>query len=348
MTEQVVAALRGPFLDASLSSGILNRTVACGIAASRASANVPPERIVEETGGSEGLARRVHRADAEYPALLRGVDAAPEVLHVRGRLLADDALAVAIVGSRHATPYGTVVAEELAAELAARGVTVVSGLARGIDSAAHRGALRVGGRTIGVLGSGIDVVYPPENGRLAAEIAECGALLSQFAPGTPPLAHHFPLRNRVIAGLALGVVVVEAAERSGSLITAGVAAELGREIMAVPGRVTSPESRGAHRLIQDGAALVQSWEDVVDQLPARWRACVRELGAAGSDGSREPADPDARQLLAAIGDEPVAIDEVIERSGLVPARASALLLSLELEGRVRQAEGKRFIRVGRG
>jgi len=188
--------------------------------------------------------------DDEYPAQLREVPEAPECLYVRGALAREDALAVAVVGSRLATEYGVGVAEGLGAALAARGITVVSGLARGIDSAAHRGALRVGGRTIAVLGSGADVIYPPENRRLAARIEGSGAVVSQFAPGTPPLAHHFPLRNRVIAGLSLGVVVVEAAERSGALITARLAAEFGREVMAVPGPVTSPAGGtrgGRHR-----------------------------------------------------------------------------------------------------
>src|SRR6266446_10588581 len=174
--------------------------------------------------------------DPHYPALLGAISSAP-ALFVRGELHADDALAVAIVGSRRATPYGIAAAEQLASDLAARGVTIVSGLARGIDTAAHRGALRVGGRSIAVLGSGVDVVYPPENARLADEIVARGALVSQFAPGTPPLPHHFPTRNAVIAGLSLAVVVVEAAERSGSLITARLAAELGREVLATPGRV---------------------------------------------------------------------------------------------------------------
>src|SRR6058998_678326 len=207
--------------------------------------------------------------DPRYPVLL-GAIPAPPALFARGALSDDDALALAIVGSRRPTPYGLAVAERLAADLAARGVTVVSGLARGIDSAAHRGALRAGGRTIAVLGSGVDVIYPPENRRLAAQIEGSGSVVSQFAPGTPPLAHHFPLRNRVIAGLSLGVVVVEAAERSGALITARLAAEFGREVMAVPGPVTSPASRGAHALIRDGAALVERGEDVIAELPARW------------------------------------------------------------------------------
>jgi DNA processing protein len=229
-------------------------------------------------------------------------------------------------------------------------VTIVSGLARGIDSAAHRGALRVGGRTIAVLGSGVDVIYPPENRRLASAIAAHGAVVSQFAPGTPPLAYHFPERNRVIAGLALGVVVVEAAERSGALITAGVAGELGREVMAVPGRVTSEQSAGAHRLIQEGAGLVTGWRDVIAQLPARWQACLREPAVLDDGGAerRMPGGPDAERVLAALGEDPLGIDEVIEKSGVDSARTAALLLELELDGRVRQLDGKRFVRIKRG
>jgi DNA processing protein len=179
------------------------------------------ERIRMETGR---VPRQISLGDTAYPANLREIQTPPGRLYVRGALAEDDALAVAIVGARAATPYGVAVAERLAADLAARGVTVVSGLARGIDSAAHRGALRAGGRTIAVLGSGVDVIYPPENRRLAKDIETSGALVSQFAPGTRPLAGYFPARNRVIAGLSLGVVVVEAAEKSGSLITAGLAA----------------------------------------------------------------------------------------------------------------------------
>ncbi|HSE02638.1 MAG TPA: DNA-processing protein DprA, partial [Methylomirabilota bacterium] len=283
---------------------------------------------------------------------LRAIPDAPETLHVLGDLHDADALAVAIVGSRRATPYGLDVAERLAADLAARGVTVVSGLARGIDAAAHRGALRVGGRTIAVLGSGADVIYPPEHRRLAGEIVARGAVLSQFAPGTPPLPQNFPARNRLIAAMALAVVVVEAAERSGSLITARLAAELGREVLAVPGRITTPESRGANRLIQDGAAVAMGWDDVAGALPERWRACLRELPEARDDRrASKDASPAAEgagsRVLALLGEDPVDIDHVIERSGLGAGRVSAALLDLELEGRVRQIEGKRFVRVGR-
>ncbi|MGH7398241.1 MAG: DNA-processing protein DprA [Candidatus Rokuibacteriota bacterium] len=304
------------------------------------------ERIHEETAREpEVIGRAVARRDADYPALLREVPAAPERLHVRGRLVDADALAVAVVGSRRATSYGLDVADLLAADLAARGVTIVSGLARGIDSAAHRGALRVGGRTIAVLGSGLDVIYPPEHRRLAAEIVERGALVSQFEPGMPPLPQNFPARNQVIAAMSLAVVVVEAAERSGSLITARLAAELGREVLAVPGRITAPESRGANRLIQDGAAVATGWEDVVAVLPERWKACLRDAPAPAAPAA--PAPPEAHHVLGLLGEDPVDIDHVIEGSGLSAGRVSAALLELELEGRVRQIEGKRFVRVGR-
>jgi len=316
---------------------------------------VTPERIHDVTGRDRADARALTRDDAEYPAHLRGLPEAPDTLHVRGALAERDALAVAVVGSRRATPYGLEVAETLAADLAARGATIVSGLARGIDTAAHRGALRVGGRTLAVLGCGVDVVYPPENAALAEEIAAHGALLSQFAPGTPPLPHHFPTRNAVIAGLSLAVVVVEAAERSGSLITARLAAELGREVLAVPGRVTAMESRGANRLIQDGAALALGWEDVVAVLPERWKACLDTRERVEALAPAGPARGDAgglgsaasRRVLALLGEDPLEIDHVIERSGLAAGPVSAALLDLELEGRVRQIEGKRFVRVGR-
>ena len=318
--------------------------------------SVTRERIQGKTGVA---ATCVARDEASYPANLREIPLPPERLWVHGRVETGDTLAIAIVGAREATPYGVGCAERLAADLAARGITVVSGLARGIDSAAHRGAIRAGGRTIAVLGSGVDVIYPPENRRLAFEVAERGAVVSQFPPGTPPLAGYFPARNRVIAGLSLGVVVVEAAEKSGSLITAGLAGELGREVMAVPGPLTSRMSRGAHRLIQDGAALVQGWEDVVGQLPLRFRDLVKPLAvpaiagrpdrlahgqhAEGRVDDKEAGDDESLLLLRVIGQEPVGIDQIIERTGLAPGRASAFLMTLEIEGRIRQLEGKRFV-----
>lgn len=283
---------------------------------------------------------------ARYPALLGAIPSPPD-LHVRGVLEDGDSLAVAIVGSRRPTPYGLEVAERLAAELAARGATIVSGLARGIDTAAHRGALAAGGRTLAVLGHGIDVVYPPENRGLAREIEQRGALLSQFPPGAPPRPGHFPARNRTLAGLALGVVVVEAGERSGALITAGFAADLGREVFAVPGRVTSAQSRGANRLIQDGATLVQTWTDIVRELPHPWRRALDGV-SPHPVGARPPAaDSDEGRLLRLLtADEPQHIERLIARSGLEAARVGAMLIGLELEGWARQLPGQQWVARG--
>ena len=281
--------------------------------------------------------------DARYPVLLAAIPA-PPALFARGALSDDDALALAIVGSRRPTPYGLAVAERLASDLAARGVTIVSGLARGIDTAAHRGALAAGGRTLAVLGCGLDVVYPPENRALARAIETQGALVSQFAPGVPALAGHFPARNRTLAGLALGVVVVEAADRSGALITAGFAGDLGREVFAVPGRITSPTSAGANRLIQDGAKLVTCWQDIVSELPEPWRRAVRgPLAPTGEQRQLENGSDEGRMFRLLAPDEPQHIEQLIARAGLDPARAAALLVTLELGGWARQLAGQRWV-----
>ena len=278
--------------------------------------------------------------------MLLGAIPAPPALFARGALNDDDALAVAIVGSRRPTPYGLAVAERLASDLAARGVTIVSGLARGIDTAAHRGALAAGGRTLAVLGCGLDVVYPLENRALARAIEAQGALVSQFAPGVPALPGHFPARNRTLAGLALGVVVVEAADRSGALITAGFAGDLGREVFAVPGRITSPTSAGAHRLIQDGAKLVTCWQDIVSELPEPWRRAVRgPLASTGEPRQLENGSDEGRMFRLLAPDEPQHIEQLIARAGLGPARAAALLMTLELGGWARQLAGQRWVSV---
>ena len=287
-------------------------------------------------------ARLLLSEDDEYPASLAAVPAPPPFLLARGELRKEDALALAIVGSRRATAYGLGAAERLAADLAARGVTIVSGFARGIDTAAHRGALAAGGRTIAVLGCGVDVTYPPENRKLVGQVLERGALISQFPMGTPALPGHFPLRNRTIAALTLGTIVVEAAERSGALITAGHAGELGREVFAVPGPVTSETSRGANRLIQDGAKLVQGWEDVLAELPPVWRRCLTEC--VGVEAPGPAPEGDETRVLPLLGGEPIHIDHVIARSGVPSGRAAAALLNLELKGWVRQLPGQHYVR----
>jgi DNA processing protein len=288
----------------------------------------------------------LHSDDAAYPPALTALTPAPG-LWVRGTLTPDDGLAVAIVGARRASAYGLEVAEGLASDLAARGVTIVSGFARGVDTAAHRGALRAGGRTIAVLGAGIDVLYPPENGALAHEIVARGALVSQFPPGTPPLPHNFPNRNRTLAALVLGVVVVEAAERSGSLITAGLAADLGREVFAVPGKITSPTSAGTHRLLRDGATLVERWSDVVQELPEPWRRRVRAAAVSSVAPASPPAGSDEARVLALLAvDEAQHIERLIARAGLNAARVGAILTALELGGSARQLTGQRWIAPG--
>jgi DNA processing protein len=285
--------------------------------------------------------RVVARDSVEYPESLR-VAGGPEALWVRGELAREDALAVAVVGARRATPYGLAVAERLARDLAARGVTIVSGLARGIDTAAHRGALHAGGRTLAVLGSGIDRLYPPENRGLAVAIAARGALLSPFAPGAPPLPRHFPARNAVIAGLALATVVVEAGEASGALITAGVTGDLGRPVLAVPGAVTSPASAGTNGLIRDGATLVRDWTDVVDELPAVWRDCVSRDAAPATP--RETASGDEATVLSLLGPEPLSIERLIVAGGLGAGRTAAALVALEVKGWARQLPGPAYVR----
>jgi DNA processing protein len=285
-------------------------------------------------------------ADPEYPALLATIPSPPE-LDVRGTLVPGDALAIAVVGSRRATAYGLEVAETLAGDLAARGVTIVSGLARGIDTAAHRGALAAGGRTLAVLGHGIAHVYPPENAALATAIAARGALLSQFPATLGPFSYNFPVRNRTLAGLALGVVVVEAAERSGALITAGLAGELGREVFAVPGRITSAASRGTNGLIRDGARLVEHWSDVVSELGESWRRLIEDASTrAEPTGRPEPGSDEAKMLEQLSVDEAQHIERLIARAGVDAARAGTALIALELAGWARQLPGQRWVAVG--
>ena len=291
------------------------------------------------------MANPLRAHDQGYPALLAAIPAPPP-LYVAGAIAPEDSLAVAIVGSRRATAYGLEVAERLASELADRGITIVSGLARGIDTAAHRGALSVNGRTLAVLGSGTDVIYPSENRRLAVDITRQGAVISQFPPGTTPRPWHFPLRNRTLAGLALGVIVVEADERSGALITAGLAADLGREVFAVPGKITSSMSRGPHGLIQDGAKLVRDWADVVQELPEHSRRAIR----APSTCPRASSPPLDRTLAGQVitllaTDEPKQIDELLTVGGVKPSQVAAALIDLEIAGRAKRLPGQRWVAV---
>ncbi len=286
--------------------------------------------------------------DEQYPRYLREVHDPPIVLYVRGTLAPQDDRAVAIVGTRRPSYYGTSTTERLAGDLARRGLTVVSGLARGIDSAAHRGALAAGGRTIAVLGCGADVVYPPENGHLMKEVAASGAVITEFPMGFKPERRNFPRRNRIISGMSFGTVVVEAAARSGSLITARLALEEGREVFAVPGKVDSPVSSGTNSLIKQGARLIETADDVLEEL----RPMLGELPAAPQSAAR-PADTSERpaglsdgetELLGLLSSDPVHIDALIRRSGKPAGEISATLMMLEVKRLARQLPGKLFVR----
>lgn len=284
----------------------------------------------------QGGVRVVTFLAADYPKVLLEIPDPPPYLYVRGELR-DLEPAIAMVGSRRASTYGLLTTGRLAAALAGHGVTVVSGMARGVDTAAHRGALSVGGRSIGVLGCGIDVVYPPENRRLFAEMAEQGALISEFPMGTTPLAENFPRRNRIISGISRGVLVVEAAENSGSLITAQYALEQGREVFAIPGNINYSTSRGGNRLIKQGAKLVECVEDILEELPPlRGRG---DTGVAPPEFSLSPKEAAIYTLLA---ESPLHIDEIITKSALTVGDVSAILLRLELKGAVTQLPGKHF------
>jgi DNA processing protein len=285
-------------------------------------------------------------SDAAYPPVLSAIIDPPPVLWLRGQVAALEAPAVAIVGSRAATPYGLAVGERLAADLAARGVVIVSGLARGVDSAAHRGALAAAGCTVAVLGSGADVVYPREHGGLALEIEHHGAILSELVPGTPPQKHFFPQRNRLISGLSRAVVVIEAGEKSGSLITARCALEQGRDVLAVPGNVLTGRNRGAHGLLRDGAKIVESADDILEELGTPGQR-VGSLFPQERSGKRLPIPPEDPVLACFTAGEPSDLDAIAERTGLSTARLLPRLFELELQGRVRRAGGGRFVRLDR-
>lgn len=287
--------------------------------------------------------RIVTLADPDYPQLLRQIPDPPLFLYTWGRLENSPAK-LAMVGSRNATGYGMTTTKSLSGTLASLGLTIVSGMARGIDTAAHEGALAVGGRTIAVLGSGLERIYPAENKRLFHRIAERGAIVSEFPLMTAPEAHNFPIRNRIISGMSLGTVVVEATKKSGSLITARLAVEQNREVFAVPGSIQSFKSIGTHTLIKQGAKLVEHAQDIVEELapmisldkpPGR-------LDRDGADKKKAALAADEARVYQAIGPYPIHIDELVRKTSLGPGLVSSILLKLELAGLVRQSPGKYF------
>ncbi|MGH8063779.1 MAG: DNA-processing protein DprA [Candidatus Entotheonellia bacterium] len=288
----------------------------------------------------------VTQDDESYPALLKTIEDPPPVLYVKGELGDLVAPGIAVVGSRRPSTYGNVVAAQLAKGLAECGVTVVSGLARGIDSVAHLTALESAGRTIAILGCGLLYMYPPENRRLAERISHQGAVVSEFPMTTKPDRLNFPLRNRTISGLALGTVVVEAGARSGALITAQWALDQGREVFAVPGNVTAPTSRGTNRLIKMGAKLVEDVDDILEELPRYALGGKRERAPAQEELGRADSIPEERRLLELL--DPVDarhIDWIIEHAHVPTSMVSSLLLQLELAGKVTQLPGKLFLKA---
>lgn len=293
--------------------------------------------LLEEMGAS-----LVPVTSADYPASLKDIYDPPLALYVRGHILESDRFSVAIVGSRRATVYGRSVAEKIASDLCARGLAVVSGGARGIDTAAHKGALSAGGRTIAFLGCGIDVPYPAENKKLYEVISESGAVVSEFPFGATPEPWRFPPRNRLISGLSMGVLICQSPEASGALITAGYAAEQGKDVYAVPGNVDDERNRGCHRLIKDGAKLVETAQDVLEELGLAEAEEEQERQLSLPIGSLSDQE---RAIVSLLSLEPVPVDEIIDKSGLPVPLVSGTLTILEMRNVVRRVPGNAYIRV---
>lgn len=337
-------ALREHFGDLSLAwQAPLDALQAAGLSQKIAERVIQARASVDLDGFMEQIAAQGIQVltweDEAYPACLKEIDQPPPILYLRGELTIEDSWAVAVVGTRRVTAYGRQVTEELASYLAQNGVTVVSGLARGVDAIAHQAALKAGGRTLAVMGNGVDRIYPPEHRALAEQILASGALLSDYAPGTPPEGANFPPRNRLISGLSLAVVVVEAGETSGALITAQFAVDQGREVFAVPGNILAPQSKGTNRLIQQGAHPLLSARDVLEALNltrvSEQRLVRRAL----------PADEVETQVLNVLAHEPLHVDEIRNQTGLPIERVSATLVMMELKGMVRQVGGMNYVAV---
>ncbi len=296
---------------------------------------IDPERQLEDLR-KRGI-RILHAEHPEYPWLLSEASGRPTVLYIRGHLAPEDAQSVGIVGTRRSTLYGKSVTERISHELAAAGVTVVSGLARGIDAVAHHVALEAGGRTVAVLGSGVDVIYPAEHRRLVERILENGAIISEQPPGAKPDAPNFPARNRIISGMSLGVVVIEAPSRSGALITANFAADQGREVFVVPGNVGNATSQGTNQLLRDGARIVRDGADI-----------LADLGIGGGPPAQLslqlPSTPEEALVLRCLGSEPLHIDEIAEAANLPGREVAEALLMMELKGMARNCGAQYYVR----
>lgn len=341
-----LALNRLPTLSREALGALVEGSASPGDVVAAARATPDWQAVAGDLAWLEGRGRHlVTLAAPTYPMRLRHIADPPPVLFVLGDTAALGSAQVAMVGSRQATPCGLETARRLAAALAASGLTVTSGLALGVDAASHRGALDAGGLTVAVAGAGPDRIYPRQHRRLANTITDNGALISEFSPGTPPLARNFPRRNRIISGLSLGVLVVEAARCSGSLITARLAGEQGREVFAVPGPIQSPLAGGCHDLIRQGAKLVENVSDVLEELPAG--AWTSRQNRAESPFELAPNDLDAaqRSVLGSVAHHATDVDTVIARSGLTADKVSSILLALELRGLIVPVPGGAYCRI---
>ena len=344
---KLLAAFGSPQAAVAASSGARRDVV--GIAQAEALAS-PPESLAALVAatcawldaGTVQSRAVITLGDPRYPRLLMETADPPLLLYAQGRMDLLQAEAIAVVGSRNPTPQGIENARAFASDLARAGLTVVSGLALGIDAAAHDGALDGPASTVAVVGTGLDRVYPSRNLKLAHRIAAEGLIISEYSLGTPPLPPHFPPRNRIIAGLARGALVVEAALRSGSLITARLASEAGRDVFAIPGSIHSPQSRGCHALIKQGAKLVETAQDILEELR------MPAVSAATDATAATPASPPRDSVLDALGFDPITLDALVARTGRAAAELNVRLLDLELDGHVARLPGQRFQRVGRG
>jgi DNA processing protein len=328
------AAWRAP--ESALVQAGLDGRVAAAAVAERGSLNP----LAEQERLAAARVELITIDDPTYPALLRRGDGAPAFLHVRGELVPEDEISIAVVGSRAVTPYGRQVTQQFTTDLARQGLTIISGLARGVDAVAHRAAIDAGGRTIAVLGCGVDVVYPPEHRALAAEIATHGAVVSEFPLGAKPDAPNFPMRNRIIAGMSLGTLVIEAGKSSGALITASNALEWNREVFAIPGSIYSPRCEGTNRLISKGEAkLVSNVNDILEELKV---SLVPQQLAMDSLLAHDQTE---RRLLDRLGQEPVHVDALTRLTDLPVSVVTSTLTMLELRGLVRQVSAMQFVRA---
>ncbi len=321
-------------------TGILSRENVAAILAKE------PRKAVDETMEKLDMLHIdvITLADEQYPDMLKNICDPPVCLYTKGKLYHDE-LSIGVVGSRKASGYGVSLAKKISSELSEYDICIISGMARGIDTAAHQGALSAGGRTIAVLGCGLDIVYPPENRRLMEHIIQNGAVISEYPPGVQPAPHHFPIRNRIVSGMSVGVLVVEAGERSGSLITAKLALEQGRDVYALPGNVININSKGTNKLIQDGAKLVTSVRDIIDEIS--WfenfkRNSILDLDAYRSKKKEESLDREEQSIIEMLSIESLQIDEIQKRLSCALPLLHRVLLSLEMKGLIKREAGGKY------